>query len=227
LLLAESLSKAAFIRANTRVTDVPLVPELNLYLADETTAIWQATEDQLEHIGVPAPFWAFAWVGGQALARHLLDHPELVRGRRVLDVASGSGLVAFAAVRAGAAVVQANEIDPFACAAIAMNEQLNRLGKHIDILSTDLLDQGREAIAPVDVITAGDVCYEAPMAARMIPWLRMHAAAGVTVLLADPGRAYLPKQGLTALAKMNVPTVADVEDDKIRSTTVWQVLPPS
>lgn len=223
LRLPDGADKAAFIRANTRIDSVPLVPEIQLYQADETTTIWQATEDDLNHIGLPAPFWAFAWAGGQALARYLLDHPDVVRGRRVLDVASGSGVVALAAAHAGAASVYANEIDPFACCAIGLNAALNKRHDIITVLPMDLLSDHADMVLPADIITAGDVCYEAPMAARMVPWLRRHAARGATVLLADPGRAYLPQHGLTALAELQVPIMADLEDQQIRTTTVWQV----
>ena len=211
-----------FVHANTAVAAAPLVPEIRLHLATEVTPLWQATESELARTGLEPPFWAFAWPGGQALARHVLDHPALVRGRRVLDIAAGSGIAAIAAAKAGAAHVVANEIDDFAAAALALNAALNDAA--VEISRRDLLDEG---CAEFGVILAGDVCYERPMSERMVPWLRARAAEGALVLLGDPGRAYLPSTGLVELARYDVPTTLELEDRTLRQTTVWRVEPAS
>ena len=211
-----------FVHANTAVAAAPLVPEIRLHLATEVTPLWQATESELARTGLEPPFWAFAWPGGQALARHVLDHPALVRGRRVLDIAAGSGIAANAAAKAGAAHVVANEIDDFAAAALALNAALNDAA--VEISRRDLLDEG---CAGFGVILAGDVCYERPMSERMVPWLRARAAEGALVLLGDPGRAYLPSTGLVELARYDVPTTLELEDRTLRQTTVWRVEPAS
>jgi len=196
------------------------VPEIRLHLATEVTPIWQATEETLAHSALPPPFWAFAWAGGQALARYLLDHPAEVAGRSVLDFGAGSGLVAIAAAKAGAASVLAAEIDHFAAAAIAANATLNNVG--ISVQTTDVLD----AVDPQwEIVTAGDVCYERPMADRVTGWLRILAGRGTLVLLGDPGRAYLPDKGLTERARYLVPTSRELEDRDNRETIVWQVMP--
>jgi predicted nicotinamide N-methyase len=211
-----------FVHANTAVAAAPLVPEIRLHLATEVTPLWQATESELARKGLEPPFWAFAWPGGQALARHVLDHPELVQGRRVLDIAAGSGIAAIAAARAGAAQVVANEIDEFAAAALALNARINRAA--VEISRRDLLGGGSDGF---DLILAGDVCYERPMSDRMVPWLRARAAEGALVLLGDPGRAYLPSAGLVALARYDVPTTLELEDRTLRQTVVWRVEPDS
>jgi predicted nicotinamide N-methyase len=211
---------AFFIRHNTAIAAPPLVPEIRLYLATEITPIWQATEKSLARTGVPPPFWAFAWAGGQALARYVLDHPANVAGRSVLDFGAGSGLVAIAAAKAGASSVLAAEIDHFAAAAIAANALLNEVV--ISVATEDLLDTVN---LRWDVVTAGDVCYEQPMADRVTGWLRMLAARGALVLLSDPGRAYLPSAGLVERARYVVPTSREIEDREYRETVVWQVLP--
>jgi predicted nicotinamide N-methyase len=213
------IDRGEFIRRNTVVAALPLVPEIRLSLASEVTPLWQATEAVLAQSGLPPPFWAFAWAGGQAL----LDHPEFVAGQRVLDFGAGSGLVAIAAAKAGAACVTAAETDPFAAAAIAMNAALNAVA--VSIVSRDLLAGG--AVPAADVVTAGDVCYERPMAERATDWLRAAAGAGALVLLGDPGRAYLPADGLRRLCRHAVPTSLEIEDCAVRETTVWQVLPPA
>ncbi|MGB1007141.1 MAG: class I SAM-dependent methyltransferase, partial [Thalassobaculaceae bacterium] len=169
--MVEPAALAAFIADNTAVRPVALVPELALHMADESTAIWQATERQLADAEVPPPFWAFAWAGGQALARHILDHPELVAGRRVFDFAAGSGLVALAALRAGARRVWANDIDPFACAAIVANARLNGLDAGLAVVDHDVTGAAPDAWGRIDLITAGDICYERDMAARVMAWL--------------------------------------------------------
>jgi predicted nicotinamide N-methyase len=214
------MNPAIFVRRNTTVATPPLVPEIRLHLATEVTPIWQATEESLARGAVPPPFWAFAWAGGQALARYLLDHPAIVAGRTVLDFGSGSGLVAIAATTAGARHVLAAEIDHFAAAAIAINAALN--GVSLEILTADII-----GITDPDweIITAGDVCYEREMAERIVPWLRALAGNGALVLLGDPGRAYLPAAGLVERARCVVPTSRELEDSDIRETVVWQVLP--
>jgi predicted nicotinamide N-methyase len=210
----------AFVLGNTEVKAPPLVPEIRLRLATEVTPIWQATEESLSRGPVPPPFWAFAWAGGQALARYLLDHPETVRGHEVLDIGAGSGIVAIAAAKAGAKAVTAAEIDPFAAAAIALNARLNEVRVRIE--SRDLLDRGA---AGWGIALAGDVCYEEPMASRAIALLRRIAARGRPALLGDPGRAYLPREGLSELARYLVPTSRELEDREAREGVVWRVLP--
>ncbi len=205
----------SFVRQQTVVASPPLVPEVRLHLASEMVPIWQATEADLERHGLPPPYWAFAWPGGQAIARHLLDHPELVRGAKVLDFAAGSGLGAIAAARAGAASVAAAEIDRFAIAAIALNAALNKA--KVDTIEQDIVGES----GPWDVILAGDVCYERPMAERVSRWLDELAASGKRVLMGDPGRNYLPQQGLAEVARYQVPTSLDLEDRAIRETIVW------
>jgi predicted nicotinamide N-methyase len=213
------LDPALFVRGNTVITAPPLVPEIRLYLATEITPIWQATEETLARSALPPPFWAFAWAGGQALARYLLDHPAEVAGRSVLDFGAGSGLVAIAAAKAGAASVFAAEIDHFAAAAIAANAALNDVA--IAVTTADLLD----TVDPQwEVVSAGDVCYERPMADRVTGWLRGLAARGTLVLLGDPGRAYLPSEGLVERARYLVPTSRELEDRDTRDAVVWEVL---
>lgn len=211
--------RAAFVREQTVVAAPPLVPQIRLHLATEVTPLWQATEELLQQTGLPPPYWAFAWPGGQALARHLLDHPEIVRGRRVLDFAAGCGVGAIAAALAGAARVEAGEIDPFAAEALALNAAL--AGVRVKVLLCDLVghDEGW------DVVLAGDVFYERPMAARVEPWLQDLAARGAVVLVADPGRAYLPARGLSELARYLVPTSRDLEDRPERETVVYRLSP--
>jgi len=214
------MDPAAFVRRNTVIAAPPLVPEIRLHLAAEVTPIWQATEESLARDGLPPPFWAFAWAGGQALARYLLDRAETVAGRDVLDFGSGSGLVAIAAAKAGAASVRAAEIDPFAAAAIAANAALNNV--EIGMIGGNLLDGD---CGGWPVVTAGDICYEQPMAERAIAWLRRQAVRGASVLLGDPGRAYLPKSGLRERARYEVPTSRELEDRECRECVVWEVLP--
>ncbi len=204
-----------FIREQARLSAPPLLPEINLYLAHEVVPLWRATEEELETMGVPPPYWAFAWAGGQALARYVLDHPEIVAGKRVLDFGSGSGLVALAAARAGAAHVTASDIDPFAQAAIALNAEANRLS--VSISGEDLTTRP----PAFDVILAGDLCYERPLAERLMAWLKQ---ARGPVFLGDPGRSYFPKEGLERLSLYNVQTSRELEDREIRSTGVWRLL---
>lgn len=209
------LDRLGFIRAHTRLLPVPHAPEISLHVAEEATELWQKTEEELATIGLPPPFWAFAWAGGQALARYVLDHPEVVQGRRVLDFASGSGLVAIAAMKAGAASVIAADIDAFAVVAIGLNAAAN--GVSIEARLDDLigLDQGW------DVILAGDICYERELAARVIDWLSGLSRRGATVLIGDPGRSYLPKDRLAEVATYQVPVTRALEDAEIKKSSVW------
>lgn len=209
-----------FIRAHTALVAPPLVPEIRLHLATEIVPLWRSTEEELAAQGVPPPYWAFAWAGGQALARYLLDHPETVRGKRALDFGAGSGLVAIAAMKAGAQHATAAEIDGFAAAAIRLNAALNDV--EIAIATTDLI--GSEG-ARWDAILVGDMCYERPLAERLTAWLRDAARRGASVLLGDPGRAYLPKDGLAAIARYAVPTPLDLEDRAVREGVVWRLSP--
>ena len=206
---------AAFIRAHTRLMAVPHAPEISLHVADEATELWQKTEEDLGQIGLPPPFWAFAWAGGQALARYLLDNPALVRGMRVLDFASGSGLVAIAAAKAGAATVHARDIDAFAIAAIALNAAAN--GVAVEAQSADVVDSDDGW----DAVLAGDICYERDMAERTVAWLARLHARGARVLIGDPGRSYLPRDTLEPLATYQVPVTRALEDSEIKTTHVW------
>ncbi|NQW11176.1 MAG: methyltransferase [Alphaproteobacteria bacterium] len=222
------IDREAFIRANTLLKPPSLVPEIALHIADQALPLWEKTEEELAESGLPPPYWAFAWAGGQAVARYVIDHPEVVAGRRVLDVASGGGIAALACLWASAAHVAANEIDGFAIVAIGLNAEANGLTDGLELIARDMLDEPTLAAdgGPLwDVVLAGDVCYEKPMAERMIGWLRRHAAAGATVLMGDPGRSYKPKDGLVALAEYNVPVPRDLEDSDLRRTVVWRVQP--
>lgn len=220
---APDRDRAAFIRAETRLRAVAHVPEILLHLADEAVPLWQKTEEELGAMGLPPPFWAFAWAGGQALARHLLDHPALVRSRRVLDLGSGSGLVAIAAAKAGAVPVIAAEIDAFAAAAIELNAAANDV--YVEVLVRDLLDDAG-ATARYDTILVGDLFYEQTTAARVLAWLDRHAALGAVVLVGDPGRSYFPAARLEKLADYGVPVTRELEDNDIKRTAVWRLDPP-
>lgn len=209
----------AFIAANTIVTSASLVPEIKLHLATEVVPLWQATEATLAATGLPPPYWAFAWPGGQAIARHVLDTPRLVAGRRVLDLAAGCGIAAVAAAKGGAHAVSASEIDRFALAAIVLNAGLN--GVAVTALDRDVLD---DPPGDWDTVLAGDLCYERPMADRVAAWIKAQARSGVTVLMGDPGRAYKPADGLAEVARYVVPTSRDLEDRDTRETIVWRVL---
>jgi predicted nicotinamide N-methyase len=207
---------AAFILANTRLQPVPHAPEIALWLADEVTPIWRLTEEELGEMGLPPPFWAFAWAGGQGLARWLLDHPEAVAGKRVLDFAAGSGLVGIAAMKAGAASALCADIDPFCGAAVALNAEAN--GVALAFTDHDLL---RAEPPDVEVICAGDVFYEKPMAEAVLAWLTAASTRGVRVLVGDPLRTYFPKSGFDLLAEYAVPTTRELEDSAVKRTRVW------
>ena len=204
----------AFVRDNSQLLAPPLVPEIKLHLASEVIPLWRKTEEELAQIGVPPPYWAFAWAGGQALARYVLDHPEIATGKRVLDFGAGSGLVGIAAAKAGALRVIAADIDPFAIAAITRNAAANRVT--IETVIDDVIGSD----GPFDLILVGDMCYERPLAERLMAWL---TRARADILLGDPGRSYFPKIGLTQLAAYCVPTTRELEDREIRETGVWRL----
>jgi len=205
----------AFIRDNTRISAPSHVPELKLHLADDAVALWEMTEEELGRIGLPPPFWAFAWAGGQALARYVLDNPEIARGKRVMDVASGSGLVAIAAMKVGAASAVAVDIDPFCAPAATLNAALN----DVTIATSDADPIG--APTACDLILVGDLFYERDLAARLLAWLEAMHAEGKTVLIGDPGRTYLPKDHLEKRAEYAVPTIRALEDSEVKRTWVW------
>jgi predicted nicotinamide N-methyase len=208
---------AQFIRDNSELLAPPLVPEVLLHLASEIVPLWHKTEEELEAEGVPPPYWAFAWAGGQALARYILDHPPEVAGRSVLDFGSGSGLIAIAAAKAGAAAVLASDIDAFGRAATALNAETN--GATIGTTSDDVIGSH----AKWDVILLGDMCYERPLAERLLAWLAERARGGTRVLVGDPGRAYFPKSGVHKLATYRVQTTRELEDRELRETSVYRL----
>jgi predicted nicotinamide N-methyase len=207
---------ADFVRAHTRVGRPPIVPEVTLRVADDVVALWEALEQEHTGPGSEPPFWAAAWPGGQALARYVLDHPDVVAGRTVLDLGSGSGLVAVAAAMCGAARVVASEVDPYGRAATVVNAQDNGVGP-VEVTG-DLLDE--EPDPGVEVLLAGDVCYDRAMTERVLPFLGKAWLGGATVLLGDPGRPYLPKEGLVSVAAYDIP---DTEGTQVRRTTVWRL----
>ena len=210
---------ADFIRSQTRLLPVPSLPSINLYQADEVTPLWLMTERDLETERLAPPFWAFAWAGGQALARYVLDRPDIVSGKRVLDIACGSGLVGIAAAMAGAAHVRCNDIDPYCGAAVALNARLN---------SVDLAFTGADLLPDpppeVDVILAGDICYEKAMTAAMLTYFRRASAQGIAVYIGDPHRSYFPTSGLERVALYDIATNADIEDTAIKPASVWKLL---
>ncbi|MBZ9849171.1 methyltransferase [Mesorhizobium sp. CA14] len=210
-------SAKKFILDNTALMAPPHVPEVLLHLADEAHDLWLRTEEELAEIGLPPPFWAFAWAGGQGLARYVLDNPGTVRGKRVLDFASGSGLVAIAAMKAGAKQVIAADIDSFCETAIAINVEAN--GVEAQFRGTDCIgtDDGW------DVVLAGDVFYDKAFADRLLPWFGSLKARGAEILVGDPGRAYLPETGLQSLAVYQVPVTRVLEDAEVKRTTVWRL----
>jgi predicted nicotinamide N-methyase len=203
-----------FIKANATLMAPPLVPEIKLHLASEVVPLWRATEEELARIGLPPPYWAFAWAGGQALARYVLDHPEIVRRKRVLDIGAGSGLVGLAALKSGAAEVLAADIDAFACAAIRLNATANDC--ILTVTQNDLIGEP----GAWDVILVGDLFYERPLAERLLAWLE---PLGTPAMLGDPGRNYFPKSGVEKLASYSVQTTRDLEDREIRETGVYRL----
>ncbi len=213
---APILDRSAFVLAHTRWLATPLAPEIHLRLADEATDLWEKTEEELGRIGLPPPYWAFAWAGGQALARHVLEHPDLVAGRRVLDFAAGSGLAAIAAAKAGAAVAEASEIDELALAAMALNAAQN--GVSLVARADDLIgaDDGW------DVVLAGDVSYQRDMAEAVTRWLAALARRGAAVLIGDPWRAYLARDLLEPIAAYDVPVTRALEDADVKRAGVFR-----
>lgn len=203
-----------FVRANSMLRSVPHVPEIQLYLADDAVTLWEETERELSQTDQPPPFWAFAWPGGQALARYILDHADLVRGRTVLDLGSGSGLTAIAAAMAGASSVLASELDPFAVAAIDLNASANNVPITV---TADVLDGSGEN---AEVILAADVCYEVTMAGRVLGLLERARAGGADVLIGDPGRAFLPRHLLRELDAHDVPVLADLENAPVKRVMI-------
>lgn len=212
------ISPAEFVRAHTAVASPPLCPELRLCLATHITPLWEDLEAWLDRTNVAPPYWAFVWPGGQALSRYVLDNPSIVCGRSVLDLAAGCGASAIAAAQAGGRA-EASEIDAVAAAAIGLNAALN--GIAVDVLFADVTER---ADSEWDIIIAGDVCYEKSMTEKIFPWLRAQAAEGATVLLADPGRDYLPTSGLREVARYDVPTSLDLERGERRETSVYRVV---
>lgn len=210
------ISPASFVRANTVLTTPSLVPEIRLHLATEVLPLWSKTEQEIEKQGLPPPYWAFAWAGGQALARYVLDRAECVAGRSVLDFGSGSGLVAIAAAKAGAESITAADVDPFATAAIEINAAAN--GVAVDVTERDVL----EGDCLWSTILVGDMCYERPLADRLLDWLRRAAQSGAHIFLGDPGRTYFPKSDVEKLADYHVATSRELEDRDVRATAVYR-----
>jgi predicted nicotinamide N-methyase len=213
-----SLGHEALIREYTRVQAAGFVPEVRLYLASELVPLWQATEWRAA-APQPPPFWAFAWPGSQALARYVLDHPQIVSGKRVLDFGSGSGLAAIAAARAGASYVLAGDLDPVAAVAQSLNAALNNVS--FNTFTGDTVESA--AAGDVDVILAGDVCYEREASESITAWLRKQASSGAHVLLADPGRHYAPPDGLELLATYEVPTLHELESAPSKRTRLFNL----
>lgn len=215
MLIADDHARS-LVLSRTRPMRPPAVPELELLLADDMDTAWQSLQTELDDATLPPPFWAFAWLGGQALARHVLDVPAEVAGRRVLDLATGSGLCALAALRAGASQVTAVDVDPVAVQAARLNADRNGLPLAVEL--ADVLDDHPPA---VEVVLAGDVFYDAAMAARVLPWLQGVARSGVRVLLGDPGRHYLPRALLRELGVYEIPTTRALEGVVVRTTRVY------
>lgn len=209
-----------FVETNTETVSPPLVPEIRLRLATEITPIWQATETELDETGIAPPFWAFCWPGGQALARYILDTPEIVQGKSVLEFAAGGAVSGIAAALAGAADVTANDIDAIAIAAAQINAALN--GVTLTPSTENLLDSAQATT--FDVILAGDIFYEQSPAVEIEAFLRREAARGAIVLIGDPGRKYLPLKGLQEIARYDVPTSLELEDREMRDGIVWRVV---
>jgi|GEM_PF-57647 len=219
---ASSLER--FIRENTVIEPTQLVPEIPLHLATEIAPLWEATEIELAEAGLPPPFWAFAWAGGQGLARFILDNPRFVRGKRVMDFASGSGLVAIAASLAGAKEVVACDIDSFAVTAIGLNAGLS--ATDIEIWMEDVTHRHNDTFPDggFDIVLAGDVFYERPLAEKSVRWFQSLVPSGARVFVGDPGRAYVPKEGLKLHASFDVPTSLELEDQESRTTSVFEVI---
>ncbi|MDP6691651.1 MAG: 50S ribosomal protein L11 methyltransferase [Alphaproteobacteria bacterium] len=209
---------AAFIVANTVVQSTALLPEIKLRLASEDMPIWQMNDEEREAAGVPLPYWAFAWAGGQALARYFLDWPGTVRGKTVLDMGAGCGLEAIAAAMAGARVVTAADTDPFAIAATKLNAELN--GMRVETTAEDLIGRTGDW----DIVMIGDLFFEQPLAKHLEAWLRGLHETGVEILIGDPQRTFLPRRGLEKLATFAVPTTSALEDSDLRNASVWRMV---
>jgi predicted nicotinamide N-methyase len=218
-LPAGAASAEAFIRANTKLLSPPLVPEVQLHLAEESLPIWEKTEEELGEMNLPPPYWAFAWAGGQALARYLLDNPQIVRGKRVLDLGAGSGLVGIAAMKAGAASVLAADIDTMALAATGLNAAANATA--IEMTADDFL--AANSPGTFDVILVGDLFYERELASRVLTFIEAASRHGALILIGDPQRNYFPKGRFEVAAEYHVPVTRELEDAEIRRTTVWRV----
>jgi predicted nicotinamide N-methyase len=212
------MTTTEFIKANTRLLRVPLVPEIRLHLAEESLAIWRQTEEELGRMNVPPPWWAFAWAGGQALARYVLDNPALAAGRSVLDLGSGSGLAGIAALMAGAARVLAADTDFYARAAIVLNASVNEVAP--DLTGEDLL-----AVPPsrFDLVLVGDLFYERPLAERVLAFLEAARCQGSAVLVGDPRRSHFPRERFAQVIEYAVPVTRDLEDMEIKRTAVWRL----
>ena len=217
--VSDSHAVNAFIRANTRATAPPLVPEIILQLADESVPIWKKTEEELGQINVPPPYWAFAWAGGQALARYLLDNPELTRNKRVLDLGTGSGLTAIAAKKAGARDVIAADIDTLALAAVLLNAVANKVS--VEVVSDDLL---AHPAFRIDVVLVGDLFYERQLADRVLAYIEAASGLGASILIGDPQRNYFPRGRFSAVADYQVPVTRELEDSELKKTAVWRLL---
>ncbi len=208
-----------FIREETRIRTVPHAEEISLHVADEAMGLWQKTEDELGELGLDPPFWAFAWAGGQGLARYILDHPELVKGKRVVDFACGSGLVGIATMLAGAKSCHAVDIDPFAVTAAGLNAELNNVSM--------TFEEGDITSLPApeaDIVFCGDVFYDQKMANRILKFLDTLLDKGLEVYVGDPGRTYLPHERLDELETYKVTVVGRLEDNDIKCTRVYRVL---
>lgn len=212
------IDRASFIIANTQLLSPPLVPEIRLHLAEESLPIWRKTEEELGEMGLPPPYWAFAWAGGQALARYILDHPGELAGKRVLDIGAGSGIAAIAAAKVGASQVAAADIDPLAVAAMDLNAAAN------DVAISATTDDWLSLDAPQgDIILVGDLFYERELAERVMAFIRRKAAGGSRVLVGDPRRNYFPKDAFAAMAHYDVPVTRELEDAEIKRAAVWQL----
>lgn len=211
-------SARAFIAANTRTLQPPLVPEIVLHLAEESVPIWQKTEEELGEMNVPPPYWAFAWAGGQALARYILDNPQLLAGKSVLDLGSGSGLTAIAAMKAGARSALASDLDLLALAAVELNAKLNDVA--VRTTAENLLERAPQG---ENVILVGDLFYERSLADLVTRYIDAAVAGGALVLIGDPQRNYFPKGRFTSAAEYRVPVTRELEDAEIKRTSVWRL----
>ena len=214
-----------FIQKNTILTSPPLVPELKLHLANDATTLWKMTESEMKNTNLPLPFWAFAWAGGQALARYILDNPKLVKGKAVLDIGAGSGIVGLSALLSLASRVDFKEIDPFAAESIRLNLKANNLSGYSQIIEQDLPKPDSFNWKRWDIILAGDVFYEQPMSNEILKYLQSHANAGRLVLIGDPGRPYFPKKGVEKLFQYSFQTPTNLEQHPMYVTEIWKVIP--